>query len=720
MTCHNCARHVTEALRSVPGVERATVDLSKATASVRWNAGHPPEPPRLLAAVEEAGYTAKIHENNASAKSSWLWSGWHFNVIFGSLITAALMALEWGFGAGPQRWYHWFSLALVLPIQAIGGSKFYLGAWRQLKSGQSNMDTLVSLGSTTAFLYSLWGLLSGWSGHLYFMDAAAIITLVSVGHFLEEKASAQAASSLRALLHLTPEMARRQQNGVQELVPVANLLVGDEVLLRAGDRIPTDGDVLTGDSAVNEAMLTGESLPVDKSPGSKVYAGTLNENGILTIRVTATGESTALARIIEIVQQAQSSRAHIQRLGDRVSSVFVPIVILIAIVTALWWALAPDIAARVHSALSAWLWRGHFPSSPGAAAIFHTAAVLIIACPCAMGLATPIAIMAGTNAAARKGILIRDGIALEKTGKINTVVFDKTGTLTEGKLSVAAVEEFSPASAQAASSLARHSSHPLSQAIAACDNGTSSFTRVSEQRGSGVQGFNGDESCRLGSLRWLAENKVDTAPAKKFTELWSAQGATLVGFSQGSTLVALFALKDALKPQAAEVVARLTAAGQTVYLLTGDNRRTAEAIAAQAGIPASNVRAEVRPEGKVEFLRELQARGAHTAFVGDGINDAPALHQADLGIALLSASDVARESADIVLLNAGLDAIPEALHLAQRTLRTIKQNLFWAFFYNALGVPLAALGFLSPIFSAFAMGMSDLIVVGNALRLRFR
>ncbi|MGZ8898566.1 MAG: heavy metal translocating P-type ATPase [Limisphaerales bacterium] len=721
MTCNNCVRHVTEALQSVPGVRTVSTQLESGTAQVRWVDPKSAKVEALFAAVEEAGYKAELKDESAKKTSAWSpLSGWRFNVYFGTAVTVPLIILEWVVGVGMETWYKWLSFALVLPLQILGGARFYAGAWSQLKVGQSNMDTLVSLGSTTAFVYSVWGLLAGWHQHLYFMDAAAILTLVSVGHFLEGKASAQAASSLRALLKLAPETARRlNASGTEETVAVAQLDLSDTIVLKPGDRIPTDAEVLRGNSSVTESMLTGESMPVEKSPGDKVYAGTINEQGELQARVSAMGDATALARIIEVVQRAQASRANIQRLGDRVSSVFVPIVVVIAIATALWWALAPASANAIHAWLSQFLWKTHFPETALSSAIFHAAAVLIIACPCAMGLATPIAIMAGTNVAARRGILIRDGAALEKSGNITTVIFDKTGTLTEGKVSIAAVEEFSAGARAGAAALASRSTHPLSRAVAASERATLDPLEVSEVRGSGILGVHSTGTYRLGSLRWLNEERVNIIRADAFAPQWSAQAATVIGFSRDAELLAIFALKDAPKPRAREIVHRLIREGKKVILLTGDNRSTALAIATQVGIPESNVHAEVRPEGKVEVIRTLQSFGERVAFAGDGINDGPALEQADLGIALMNASDVARESADIVLLKADLEAIPEALGLAQATLRTIKQNLFWAFFYNALGVPLAALGFLSPIFSAFAMGISDLVVIGNALRLRW-
>jgi Cu+-exporting ATPase len=730
MTCNGCARHVTEAIQGVPGVATATVSLEAGRARVRWSPQAVPDAAAVMRAVADAGFSAapvteeSCHEN----KPGWSpLAGWRFNVVFGSAATGALMLGEWVFGLGMERWFHWAAFALALPVQVLCGARFYRGAWNQAKVGGSNMDTLVALGSTTAFGYSAWGLFAGWHAHLYFMEAAAIITLISVGHWLEALMSARAAGAMRALLNLAPATARRLDAQGNELeVPVAQLQTGDRVALRPGDRVPVDGEVLEGTSAVDESMLTGESVPVDKRPGAKVYGGTVNQDGRLVLRVTATGEATALAQIIAVVERAQNSRADIQKLGDKVSSVFVPVVILIALATALWWGLAPESARRAHEFLAPFLWHGWVPGTALAAAFIQAAAVLIVACPCAMGLATPVAIMAGTNVAARRGILIRDGAALEKSGRITAVLFDKTGTLTAGKLAVAAVEDLRDEAARAtglpqlAAELARPSSHPLSQAIAttAPANAARPFTEWKELRGLGVQAQAGPSLLRLGSLAWLRECGVDLAAGATFTQHWATQGATLIGIAEDRRLLGLFALRDELKPGSRAVVERLRAAGKRVYLISGDSRATATALGARAGVPAENIFAEVRPEQKAGIVRDLQQRGERVAFVGDGINDAPALEQADLGIAVARASDVAREAADLILLKSDIHAIPEALDLAQATLRTIKQNLFWAFFYNAAAVPLAALGFLNPVLCAAAMGLSDLIVIGNALRLR--
>jgi P-type Cu+ transporter len=735
MTCGNCARHVTEALQSVPGVRNAMVDLEGKSASVKWAQGARPDGTALVHAVEAAGYDAKLvetHQHQHEHGEHKL-AGWQLNLWIGVLGTLPLMIGEWVFQLSLVPWFQWFSFGVAIVVQIFAGAPFYRGAWRQLKVGGSNMDTLVALGSTTAFVYSTWALFSGFGGHLYFMEAAAIITLISVGHWVESRVSVRASAALRQLLELAPERARRRNpDGTETDVPVSEIRAGDLVILRPGDHVPTDGEVVEGDSAVDESMLTGESVAVEKKPGNEVYAGTINVNGRLIMRVTATGEKTALAHIIAAVQRAQTSRANIQRLGDRVSSIFVPIVAVIALAAGLWWGLAPDSAHQVSAWLSHYLWPAHPPTGRMAAACIIAAAVLIIACPCAMGLATPAAIMAGSNAAAQRGILIRDGVALEKAGDVTAVIFDKTGTLTAGKMSVVdrwesetriwktettATEE-NRSVTRVAVGLARNSKHPISQAIAGVSTDGIDLTDWQEMRGSGVQAIVHGERARLGSLPWLEQSGINSGAGKEFTAKWTREGASVVGLGVGSTLAALFAVRDTLKEGADKVVSRIQSQGLRVCLLTGDNRATAESIAKQVGIAPENVFAQVRPEQKSEFVKKLQQQGERVAFVGDGINDAPALEQADLGIAVSRASDIAREAADIILLRSEIEAVPESLGLARATLRTIKQNLFWAFFYNAIGIPLAALGFMSPILCAAAMGFSDLVVIGNALRLR--
>ena len=736
MTCNNCARKVTEAAQKISGVHSVTVTVATARASVRWHSAEVKNIPEILAAISRAGFEAKeiTAESNATGKPHRQ-NRWQWNLILGLAVTAALMLGEWGFHLMMTGWFRWLSFALATGVQIFCGAQFYRGAWRQIKVGQSNMDALVALGSTTAFSYSAWALLSGTGGHLYFMEAAAIISIISAGHWLEARVSDQASGALKSLMQLAPQTARKisnselqisnlasqphnlktlsffqsaignRQSAIETEVPVGDLKIGDRIALRPGDRVPVDGIVLEGESAVNEVMLTGEAIPADKKSGSQLFAGTVNLNGRLILRVTATGESTALAHIIAAVQRAQTSRAGIQRLGDRISNVFVPVIVAIALAAGVFW----------------------FAHSGAEKAFVIAAGVLIVACPCAMGLATPAAIMASANAAARRGILIRDGVALEKAGKITAVIFDKTGTLTMGQPEVVAETEFGIQNSELRSlavAMANNSTHPISQTIAKLAAKPVELLEWQELRGSGVSAklklstsSLQSSTVRLGSLRWLRESGVDLAAGEKFNAEWAGQGTTIVGLAVEENLTGLFAVRDTLKTGAAQVVGRLQAQGLKVFLLTGDNALTAAAIARQANIAPENVFAEVRPEQKAEFVKQLQARGERVAFVGDGINDAPALTQADLGIAVSRASDIAREAADIILLKSEIEAVPEALGLARATLRTIKQNLFWAFFYNALGVPLAACGIISPIFCAAAMGVSDLIVIGNALRL---
>jgi P-type Cu+ transporter len=771
MTCNNCARHVTEAIQSVPGVRSASVSLTANQASVRWQSGVGGNVSAVVTAIKSAGYEAKPIEPAVQDQDEGH-NEWHLNLWLGGIVTVALMLGEWVFHLGMERWFQWLAFALASGVQIFCGAQFYRGAWRQLTIGSSNMDTLVALGSTTAFGYSTWALLRATPGHLYFLEAAAIITLISVGHWIEAQVSERASAALKNLLELAPRTARRlsvdrgrskeaqtrfnpltanfsqslltSAATVEEEVTVAELRTGDLVVLRPGDRVPVDGVVNEGDSAVDESMLTGEFKPVDKSSEAELYAGTVNLNGRLVMRVTKTGEATALANIIAAVQRAQTSRANIQRLGDRVSNVFVPIVVTIALIAGLWWGFAQESALKVFAALAPYLWTAH-PPVGAAAGYIIAAAVLIIACPCAMGLATPAAIMASANAAAKRGILIRDGVALEKAGTITAIVFDKTGTLTVGKPEVAAVG--TPASADPArfetverragsetgapcvlaATLASHSTHPVSQAVAKLTKDRRSISDWREVRGAGVEGNIQHSTAntqhpiglaRLGSLSWLGGGGVDLKAGERFITDWSNQGATIVGLVVGNSLAGLFAVRDTLKPGAPQVIQQLHQVGLKTYLLTGDNKLTAASIAKQVGISTDNVFAEVKPEQKAEFIKKLQSQGERVAFVGDGINDAPALTQADLGVAVSRASDVAREAADIILLKSEIEAVPEALGLARVTLRTIKQNLFWAFFYNAVGIPLAALGFMSPVLCAAAMGFSDLIVIGNALRLR--
>ncbi len=754
MTCNNCARKVTEALQSTPGVRSAMVSLSQKSVAVRWQDAEHKNVAAALQALDRCGFPAReIPDQQATPADGGV--HWDWRLLLGLGVTVILMSGEWGGGLDQQPAFRWMELFLAGAVQLFCGFNFYRGAWRQLQAGMSNMDTLVALGSTVAFGSSAWTLLAYPGGHLFFMESSAIISLVSLGHWLESRVGEKAGATLKALLALAPPTARKLAPQPESLagkandlsgsvgfdlrracfsgpkqsessppaemvVPVSELKEGDRVALAPGERVPVDGRVCAGSSAVDESMITGESLPVEKAVDSPVYTGTLNLDGRLVVQVQATGQATALSHVIEAVQRAQTSRARIQRLGDRVSSIFVPWVVGFALVSGLSWAFEPSLLAHVHGGLAGFLWHAQLPSGPLAGWII-AAGVLIVACPCAMGLATPAAIMAAANAAARHGILIRDGVALEKAGSITTVVFDKTGTLTRGIPKALAHECLGQPSGPVmalAASLARPSLHPMSKALADVSTDTVVLDEWRELRGSGVQARSptGD-LFQMGSISWLEKEGVILERIRGFAELHLATGATLIGLARNHEILAAFAVRDEIKPDAAAVLAVLRRRSFKLRLLTGDHQAAAQAIASGIGLKPDEVIAGMRPEAKAGFIARLQEQGERVAFVGDGINDAPALAQADLGIAVTKASDLAREAADIVLLTPQLSAVMECLHLSRFALRIIKQNLFWAFFYNALSIPLAALGFLSPVVCAVAMGASDLLVLGNALRL---
>ena len=728
MTCRNCARHVSEAASSVRGVKSAEVDLEAGILQIQWDNGATPDDSAVLKAIKLAGFKAQMCHEETNNRSSNRMHSWQMNVWLGILCTLPLIFGEWLFGWHDRPWFGWLGFGLASVVQTVCGARFYLGAWNQLKSGNSNMDTLVSLGSTTAFGYSAWELFSGQIHHLYFMESAAIITLISLGHWLESMASARAESSLKALLQLSPPKARLVHPHGEEEVDASVLQPGARISLRPGDRIPADGVVESGQSSVDESMLTGESVPVEKKTGSLTYAGTVNLEGHLLICVNETGDRTAVAQIIQVVRRAQNSRASIQRLGDRVSSIFVPIVVLLAIITGVIWGTAPAFAIKIQAFFMPFLWHVHPVEGVLTGALLYAAGVLIVACPCAMGLATPAVIMTAANAGARRGILIRDGIALEKSGVINTVLFDKTGTLTHGTPAIVDMLNLAPDDGfifdpkAIAATMARRSNHPLSKAVATCSDQAVNIAQWQEHRGSGIEAMMSEGGAplifRLGSLAWLEKGGVDCRAAASFAERWRKQGATIVALGAKREAMAVFAVRDTVKQGAASVIKDLARQGKTVCMVTGDHASSAHALAEELGILKENVFAEVRPENKASIVGQLQSKGLKVAFVGDGINDAPALEQADLGIAVGRASDVAREAADIVLLNSDIQTIPETLALAQTALKIIKQNLFWAFFYNAMAIPLAMFGFLNPIICAAAMGFSDLVVVGNALRLQ--
>jgi Cu+-exporting ATPase len=736
MHCASCVAHVEKALRSEPGVESSRVNLARGRASVRFDPSRT-DPQKLAAAVSGAGYPAtpetpgiaagnveeqRLHHQAQHARA-WF-RRWVIGAIFWFPLEVAHWILRWtspqGAHADGHLWMHWLSLLAATAAIGYVGWAFYKSAWSALRRGTSNMDTLIAMGASVAYGYSLiafGGYLAGWWAmlpDLYFTEATGLLALVSLGHWLEARARQSAGSAIHELLRLVPAVALRVTDGADRAqeVPVAELKVGDGVLVRPGDQVPTDGGVVEGRSTVDESMITGEPLPVPRGPGDTVIGGTVNVDGRLVVRVTKVGSESALGQIVRLVEHAQSSKPPIQKLADRIAAVFVPVVLGIALVTAIgWYAWG---AAHGWEAARTWGMVARAVCS-----------VLIIACPCALGLAIPAALMVGTGRGARRGILIRDIDALQNAERIDTVVLDKTGTITEGRPAVSQVVALNgvaePEVLRLAAGAEQFSEHPLARAIVAHarDRGLDLPEPDSfhNEPGLGViADFNGTRLL-VGSDGLLQELNV-VAPADQ-----AAPVGTVVHIARVRGTVAerigQIVLTDRVKADSATAVAELHRMGLRTVLLTGDNRATAEAIARQVGI--DDVRAGVRPDGKAQAVKSLQdeqGKRRYVAMVGDGINDAPALAAADLGIAIGSGSDVAKETGDIILVSGSLRGVPASIRLSRATMKKVRQNLFLAFVYNVLAIPLAALGMLSPLIAAGAMALSDVSVIGNALLLR--
>ncbi|WP_419963041.1 copper-exporting P-type ATPase CopA [Pantoea vagans] len=724
MTCASCVSRVEKALQQVTGVSQARVNLGERSALVLGDA----DPQQLVAAVDAAGYGAQVVDDEQerrekqqhSARSAMRRFSWQAAVA----LALGVPLMIWGMvGDNMMLTDHnhgiWLTLGIVtLLIMVVTGSHFYRSAWRSLRNGSATMDTLVALGTGAAWIYSfsvvLWpDFFPPQARHLYFEASVMILGLINLGHALEQRARQRSSKALERLLDLTPAQARLVDQQGDRLIAVSDVQPGMTLRLVTGDRVPVDGEITTGEAWFDEAMLTGEAVPQSKSPGAAIFAGTLVQDGAVEFIARATGNHTTLSRIIRLVRQAQSSKPDVGRLADRISAVFVPVVVLIALLSgAIWYLFGPQ------------------PQIAYMLVIATT--VLIIACPCALGLATPMSIIAGVGRAAELGVLVRDADALQRASQIDTLVFDKTGTLTAGKPQVSEVLVWGNASRESvlatAAALEFASGHPLAKAIVAEAELTqpASLTQFRTIRGKGVSGSLDGRALLLGNAALLQDNGVDYRAAEAAITRLTQQGATPVLLAEQGQLTGLIALRDRLRPESSAALKRLHQQGYRLIMLTGDHENTARAIADETGI--DEVIAGVLPEGKAAAIEQLQQQGRRVAMVGDGINDAPALAQADVGIAMGGGSDVAVETAGITLMRADLNSVADALALSSATLRNIRQNLFGAFIYNSIGIPVAAgvlyplTGtLLSPIVAGAAMALSSITVVSNANRLlRYR
>ncbi|MFH6568219.1 heavy metal translocating P-type ATPase [Pseudomonas kulmbachensis] len=709
MTCASCAGRVEKALAKVQGVKSVSVNLATERAHVELLGQV--DTSLLINAVSQAGYGASVHQTEKATEDDQQKrlhrERWALTLAIVLALPLVLPMLLAPFGV---HWMlpAWAQFLLATPVQFILGARFYVAAWKAVKAGAGNMDLLVALGTSAGYGLSLyeWAIAEpGSMPHLYFEASAVVIALVLLGKYLESRAKRQTASAIRALEALRPERALRVIDGQEQDVAISDLRLNDLVLVKPGERFPVDGEVVEGQSHADEALISGESLPVPKQPGDKVTGGAINGEGRLIIKTLALGTETVLARIIRLVEDAQSAKAPIQKLVDKVSQVFVPVVLLIALATLLGW----------------WLY-----GAPIETALINAVAVLVIACPCALGLATPTAIMAGTGVAARHGILIKDAEALERAHEVSAVVFDKTGTLTSGTPQIAHFSALDGNEAhllQAAGALQRGSEHPLAKAVLdACAARSLNVPDVIDSQsltGRGIAGTLEGRRLALGNRRLLEETGLNPGSLAESAQAWETEGRTLSWLIEQSPqpqVLGLFAFGDTLKPGALSAIEQLNARHISSHLLTGDNRGSAKVVAEALGI--TDVHAEVLPADKAATVAELKKTGV-VAMVGDGINDAPALAAADIGIAMGGGTDVAMHAAGITLMRGDPRLVPAALEISRKTYAKIRQNLFWAFIYNVIGIPLAAFGFLNPVLAGAAMAFSSVSVVSNALLLKF-
>lgn len=711
MTCASCVGRVEKALGKVPGAILASVNLATETAQVRV-AQREPDVAALVAAVEQAGYSASeappAGVAGAFASAAPTGVPWWPIAVAAALSAPLVLPMLGALFGADWMLAGWLQMALATPVQFWLGGRFYRAGWKALRAGAGNMDLLVALGTSAAYGLSVYQLILHGDhamDHLYFEASAVVITLVLLGKWLEARAKRQTTEAIRALNALRPERARvRGPQGDVDL-PLAQVKLGDLVVIRPGERVPVDGEVVEGDSEIDESLITGESLPVAKHVADGVTGGSVNGEGLLIVRATALGAESTLARIVRMVESAQAKKAPIQRLVDQVSGVFVPVVLGVALVTLLGWGMA---------------------TGDWEVAILNAVAVLVIACPCALGLATPTAIMAGTGVAARHGILIKDAEALEVAHAVKVVAFDKTGTLTEGKPELLVYEAANGDHATllgASAAIQRNSEHPLARAVMGVAQrqhvALPSASEVRAVAGRGMAAVVGDRALRLGSTRFMQELGVDLSAMQQQADELQAQGRTvswLADVTQEPRLIGLLAFGDTIKASAAAAIQRLHQLGVRTVMVTGDNRGSAQSVGLQLGIDA--IEAEVLPQDKAHIVAKLKANGERVAMVGDGINDAPALAAADVGIAMSTGTDVAMHAAGITLMRGNPALVADAIDISRRTYAKIRQNLFWAFIYNVIGIPLAAFGLLSPVVAGAAMAFSSVSVVANALMLR--
>ncbi len=705
MTCAACATRIEKVLNKIPGVT-ASVNFASEKARIHYPPGGT-DVAALITAVRKAGYDAheiagvSRDEEKARSAAAYRAELTRFWISVALTLPFMVQMIFMFFGSEHGFLPPWLQLALATPVQFWIGKRFYLGAYHALRGGGANMDVLIALGTSMAYFYSASVVAFSLPLHVYFEASATIITLILMGKLLEARAKAKTTEAIEALIKLQPKTARIERDGSIVEVETAQVKVGDVFIVRPGESIPVDGTVIDGASSINEAMLTGESLPVAKESGMKVFAATLNQQGLLKCRATGVGADTALAAIVRLVEEAQGSKAPIQRLADVISGIFVPVVVGIAILTlALWWWFSGDFTG----------------------ALINAVAVLVIACPCALGLATPTAVMVGSGAGARAGILIKNAAALEHAGKIDTLVVDKTGTLTVGRPAVTDVVALGSTSAdhviQVAATLESGSEHPLAKAVldhAAAANITFvPMTAFNAIPGKGVQAEIDGKAAALGSPRFIAGLGI-AFDAGQVAALQN-QGKTVIVIARDGRAVGLIAIADPLRPTSRAAMERLAQLGIDVIMLTGDNEVTAKSIAAQAGI--AHFEAEILPQDKSERVNQLKRQKRVVGMVGDGVNDAPALAAADVSFAIGAGSDIAIHAADITLMRNDLMSVVDAISLSRSTLGKIRQNLFFAFFYNVLGIPLAAIGMLSPVIAGAAMAMSSVSVVSNSLLLK--